>query len=143
MSPTHQRRFLVIDVNSDSRFLLVKTLLRKFPQSVIEECQDCDSAVALANTTPLDAIVTHRSLEVDGIELVRLLRAANPSVPIIMVSGSDRSSEALAAGANRFLSYDEWLRIGTVVLETLASMKEPATSSGSSSPPPGNRTTTV
>jgi CheY-like chemotaxis protein len=143
MSPTHQRRFLVIDVNSDSRFLLVKTLLRKFPQSVIEECQDCDSALALADTTPLDAIVTHRSLEVDGIELVRLLRAANPSVPIIMVSGSDRSGEALAAGANRFLSYDEWLRIGTVVLETLASTNEPATSSGSSSRPPVNRTTTI
>lgn len=141
MSPARQRRFLVIDVNSDSRFLLVKTLLRKFPRSVIEECQDADSAVAFAGTTPLDAIVTHRSLEVDGITLVRLLRAASPTVPIVMVSGSDRSREALEAGANRFLSYEEWLRIGTVVLETLSPPPaEPTPPSGDSSTPPPSQT---
>lgn len=142
MSPNRQRRFLVIDVNSDSRFLLVKTLLRKFPHSVIQECQEADSAVAFAGTAPLDAIVTHRSLDVDGIALVRLLRAANATVPIVMVSGSDRSREALDAGANRFLSYDEWLRIGTVVLETLGSSAgQPEPSSGSSSSPPPSQTT--
>ena len=37
-----------------------------------------------------------------------------------MVSGIDRAAEAVAAGANLFLNYDEWLRIGTVVAELLA-----------------------
>lgn len=42
------------------------------------------------------------------------------SVPIVMVSGIDRTQPALAAGADRFLLYDEWLRIGTMVQELLA-----------------------
>lgn len=121
--PRHHK-FLVIDDNADSRFLLVKTLLRKFPQAVIHECQDADAAVLIARTTPeLDAIVTHRAIEVDGITLVRLLRRVNHSVPLVMVSGIDRTTEALTAGANRFLNYDEWLRIGTLVAGMLGSAR--------------------
>lgn len=117
--PLHHN-FLVIDDNADSRFLLVKTLLRKFPRSVIHECQSADAAVSMVTGTPaLHAIVTHRAVEMDGISVVQLLRQVNATVPIVMVSGIDRSAEALAAGANRFLNYDEWLRIGTLVAEML------------------------
>lgn len=117
--PRHNK-FLVIDDNADSRFLLVKTLLRKFPQAVIHECQDAEAALLVVRTTPdLDAIVTHRAFEVDGLTLVQLLRRVNPMVPIVMVSGVDRSREAAAAGATCFLNYDAWLRIGTVVAESL------------------------
>ncbi|MDO8543676.1 MAG: response regulator [Opitutaceae bacterium] len=122
--PRH-RKFLVIDDNADSRFLLVKTLLRKFPQAVIHESQDADAAILMAATPGLDAIVTHRAVEVDGVTLVSLLRKANPAVPIIMVSGINRSLEANAAGATRFLNYDEWLRIGTVVSEALTADAKP------------------
>ena len=37
-----------------------------------------------------------------------------------MISGIDRTREALAAGATRFLNYDEWLRIGAVISDVLA-----------------------
>lgn len=37
-----------------------------------------------------------------------------------MISGIDRTKNALEAGATRFHNYDEWLRIGTVVGEMLA-----------------------
>lgn len=119
------RKFLVIDDNPDSRFLLVKTLLRKFPHSVVQECQDGDDAVALGKTTPLDAIVVHRAADMDGITMVRTLRTLRPHVPIVMVSGIDRSQEALRAGANAFLNYDAWLRIGTLVAELIVSGREP------------------
>src|SRR3954471_3284685 len=109
------RKFLIVDDNPDSRFLLVKTLLRKFPQAVIEECQDGNAAVDVAKSGALDAIVAHRAAEVDGLTLIRMLREVNPSIPIVMVSGVDRTKESLAAGATRFLSYEAWLRIGTVV----------------------------
>jgi CheY-like chemotaxis protein len=122
------RKFLIVDDNADSRFLLVKTLLRKFPQAVVQECQDGDAAVALVRSEKLDAIVAHRAAEVDGLTLIRMLRQANPTLPIVMVSGFDRSKESLAAGATCFLSYDAWLRIGTVVAELLA----PTTSAGDS-----------
>lgn len=114
------RQFLVVDDNADSRFLLVKTLLRKFPQALMQECQDSDVAVSAARNPKLDAIIAHRAADVDGATLIRLLRRINSAVPIVMVSGLDRSAAALEAGANLFLNYDEWLRIGTVVADLLA-----------------------
>ena len=116
-----QLKFLVIDDNADSRFLLVKTLLRKFPSAVIHECQSSAAALGMAKTTDLNAIISHRTTETAGISLLRELRQINPHVPMVMVSGVDRRELALAAGADRFLLYDEWLRIGTIVEELIAS----------------------
>lgn len=122
MSPPKSPRphFLVIDHNADSRFLLVKTLLRKFPHSRIDETDDADVAVSLARKHALSAIVSHRTENMLGVELIATLRAVNAKVPIVMVSGIDRTEPAVRAGADRFLLYDEWLRIGTVVDELLA-----------------------
>ena len=119
-------KFLIVDDNPDSRFLLVKTLLRKFPQAVLEETQDGESAVALARSEALDAIVVHRAAEVDGLTLVKQLRQTSPAVPIVMVSGLDRTESAIEAGATTFLSYDAWLRIGTVVAELVSARSEPS-----------------
>jgi CheY-like chemotaxis protein len=110
-------KFLVIDDNADSRFLLVKTLLRKFPSAIVHECQSSAAALVMAKTNDLSAIISHRTTETAGIALLRELRQINPQVPMVMVSGVDRRELALAAGADRFLLYDEWLRIGTVVDE--------------------------
>ncbi len=119
-------KFLVIDDNADSRFLLVKTLLRKFPTAVIHECQSSEAALEMAKTVDLAAIISHRTTETAGITLLREIRAINAGVPMVMVSGIDRHELALAAGANRFLLYDEWLRIGTMVEELVASRPRPA-----------------
>jgi CheY-like chemotaxis protein len=113
-------RFLVIDDNPDSRFLLVKTLLRKFSAAAVQECQDADTAVQIAAHEKVDAVIAHRAGEIDGLTLIRLLRRVNTTVPIIMVSGINRAQQALTAGATFFLNYDEWLRIGTVVAELIA-----------------------
>jgi DNA-binding NarL/FixJ family response regulator len=107
--------FLVIDDNPDSRFLLVKTLLRKFPGAVIHECQSAENAIALAQRQPFSAMIVHRSTEMAGLALLRELRPVVTATPIVMVSSIDRRAAALAAGANVFLLYDEWLRIGTIV----------------------------
>lgn len=117
-------KFLIVDDNPDSRFLLVKTLLRKFPQAILEETQDAESAVALVRSDRLSALVVHRAADVDGLTLVRMLRQANRTVPIVMVSGLDRARESIEAGADTFLNYDAWLRIGTVVAELLAARDE-------------------
>ncbi len=121
--------FLVIDDNADSRFLLVKTLMRKFPSAVIQECQSAESAVERAAHRNLTAVITHRSTELGGIALLRQLRSANSSVPIVMVSSIDRRDAALAAGATGFLLYDEWLRIGTVVSALIMSRPSEASAS--------------
>jgi len=83
------------------------------------------AALALAQSEKISAIVTRRTIGMGGIALVRDFRRANARVPIVMVSGIDRTAEALAAGANRFLLYDEWLRIGTIVAELLGDEMKP------------------
>jgi CheY-like chemotaxis protein len=112
-------KFLVVDDNADSRFWLVKTLLRKFPRAVVQETRDGEAAVGIARAGNLSALIVHRAAETDGLTLVRMLREAAPTIPIVMVSGLDRTAEALAAGANTFLNYEAWLRIGTVVDELI------------------------
>lgn len=107
--------FLVVDFHPESRYLLVKTLLRKFPGATIHECDDADRATELVHFCALAAVVAHRTFDVSGADVVRRFRAADPHVPIIMVSGMDRAEAALEAGATSFLPYEEWLRIGSVV----------------------------
>ena len=112
------RKFLLVDENADGRSLLARTLHRKFPQSLTLECIDADTAVSTAKSENLDAIIIHRA-DLPGVEIIRLIRALNPTVPILAVSGFDRAKESAAAGANRFLNYDQWLLVGTVVAEML------------------------
>src|SRR5437764_1318364 len=91
-------QFLVIDFHPESRYLLAKTLTRKYPGAVVQECDDADKAVEMARAINFLAIVTHRTYEIDGVELVGRLRDADPDVPIVMVSGIDREEAALDAG---------------------------------------------
>lgn len=113
-------RFLVVDFHAESRFLLVKTLLRKFPGATILEEDDGDRAAELVRTGNITAVITHRTFEVAGADLVRVFRAIDAQLPIVMVSGIDREEAAVHAGASSFLHYDEWLRIGSVVESHLA-----------------------
>ena len=119
------KTFLVVDDNADSRFLLVKTLLRKFPEAIIHECQESVDAIRFAADATLSAIVAHRAADLDGISLIHELRAANGRVIIVMVSGLDRSEKAVRAGATCFLNYDEWLRVGSLVTALLSHSTPP------------------
>lgn len=107
--------FVVIDFNAESRFLLVKSLRRRFPSATIYESDDEEKVIEIARAVDLAAIVAHRTQTMSGAELVRRLRNAAPQVPIIMVSGVNREADARSAGATCFLHYDEWPRIGGIV----------------------------
>lgn len=111
--------FLIVDDNSDGRFLLAKTLLRCFPRSAVQECVDIEVAEQLSKKVHPAVIIAHRAGGLDGMETIRRLRAANPVVPLVYLSGIDRAAEAKAAGATCYLNYDAWLRIGTVVADLL------------------------
>src|SRR5689334_8942562 len=62
--------FLVIDDNRDSRFLLTKTLLRKFPDAVLHECETSAAALEAVQRLNLTAIICHRTEDTPGIELL-------------------------------------------------------------------------
>lgn len=117
--------FLVVDHHPESRFLLVKCLGRKFPAAVVRETETGEGAVEFARAGGVAAIIVHRTREHADTELVERIRAVDPAVPIVMVSGIERSASALAAGADRFLLYDEWLRIGTLVKDLIAAGRRP------------------
>ena len=114
-------KFLVVDFHAESRYLLVKTLLRKFPGAAIFEEDDADAAMEILRSKRPAAVITHRTFEISGADLVRMFRAVDPAVPIVMVSGIDREDAAIQAGASTFLHYDEWLRVGSVVESYLSS----------------------
>lgn len=133
-----RRTFLVIDFHRESRYLLVKTLQRKFPDAAIHEADDAAQAVELTRAGQLSAVITHRTFDLTGAELVKQLRAADALVPIVMVSGIDRQADALGAGATSFLAYDEWLRIGSVVEAHMAARNAAGREPG---PGPGRPTT--
>ncbi len=100
--------------------LLTKTLMRKYPECAVIECQNGDTAIGLAAKEPLAAIVVHRTFEYDAEALVGLLRRVNATVPIVAVSGYDRSAQVRAAGADVFMNFDGWLQIGNVVADAIA-----------------------
>lgn len=111
--------FLVVDDNADSRFLLVKTLLRKFSSAVIHECVSAESTLEHCRRERPSAIVVHRAADLAGLALVPQLRRVQPDAPILFVSSIDRATAAIDAGASAFLLYDEWLRVGTLVADLM------------------------
>jgi DNA-binding NtrC family response regulator len=118
------KSILVIDHNSDCGVLLVRTLMRKFPATVIQICGDAITAVKAIESSRHDAIVLHRTEELSCVELLHVFRKLDPVVPIIAVSGVDRTAETMAAGATAFLSYEEWLRVGMFLQEILQRRKD-------------------
>jgi CheY-like chemotaxis protein len=119
-----RRKFLIVDDNADGRFLLSKTLLRKYPNALLHECQDIEAAVEAVRALPGDAhnsyVIAHRAANVDGQTLISTLRRAHSSIPIIWISSEDRTEQLAKTGATRFLHYDAWLMIGAAVEELSA-----------------------
>lgn len=118
--PSPEHRFLLVDADEDSRFLVRWTLNRKFPECTIHTTQMLEPALEVARTSPLTAIIVHRAAGADGASAVRALRAANQGAIIVLMSQMDRRDEAIVAGADYFLPQDEWLRLGLVIQHLLA-----------------------
>jgi DNA-binding NtrC family response regulator len=115
--------FLVVDDHVDNRFLLTKTLIRKFPNALIQECQESSVAMNAVARRELTAAIVHRAADADGLDLIMNMRAANPMLPILYVSGVDKREQGLRAGATAFLHYDAWLSVGTAVDDMLMNGK--------------------
>lgn len=113
-------RFLIIDDNPDGRFLIAKTLLRKFPNGRVVECQTADAAFTSLEKEQPSLIVAHRTCELTSIQLIAELRQRARGIPILMTSGIDRKDAALRVGADAFVTYDEWLMVGNYAAQLLA-----------------------
>ncbi len=115
------RKYLVIDDDSHNRFLVSKTLLRQFPDALVQECQDANTAIELIRGLPPEGhetvVIAHSTPQLKGAGLVSTLRAAHSSVPIVWMGEAGQAHWAQHAGATQFLDHMAWLMIGQTAKE--------------------------
>lgn len=105
-------RFLVVDDSANGRFLLSQTLQRKFPRAAVADCRAAEEAFRFLEDYPVNLTVVHHTSDADALALVRELRRRRPALLVLLMSAANLNDEALAAGADGFLPYDEWLMVG-------------------------------
>jgi DNA-binding NtrC family response regulator len=113
------QKFLIIDENRDSAELLSRSLRRKFPVAALRCCDEASTAEKWVAAGGWQAVVVHRAYDADAVTLVRALRQIDAHLPIVVVSGIDRSEAVLAAGATGFITLDQWLLLGPTMVNVL------------------------
>lgn len=113
------RKFLIIDDDAPRRFYVSRTLLRHYPEAVVQECQDLNTALTLVQSLPAGeyrtVVIAHQTPQAKGRQLVAALRAAHSSLPIVWTGEPADALWAQSVGATRFLDKDAWLMIGQEV----------------------------
>lgn len=104
------KRILYVDDDVESR-IIVSDYLRYLGHEIVT-VEEAREALRAADEGPMDAVILDVNLvDLDGPELLVLLRREHPDVPIILYSGTNPGCEKvqrmLAGGANRFLSKNE------------------------------------
>ncbi len=99
-------RVLVVDDNANFR-RITRTILQAVKVKEIDEVESADAALEhLGETTP-DMILTDWRMEgMDGLDLVRTLRARGYATPVVMMTGyneSDFENQAREAGVSAFM----------------------------------------
>ena len=105
-----QLRFLLVEDNAHMRRVL-RTLIHGLGVREVTEAEDGATGLEIFQSTLPDIVITDWSMPIfSGIELTRMMRnedsSANPTVPIIMLTGySEKRSvmEARDAGVTEFL----------------------------------------
>jgi hypothetical protein len=116
LSPHH---FLVVAESDDDRKIYSRTLLRRFPKTAVTEVGVAAGLLLGAQAQHCTGAVVNITGAGNALRLVSVLRAVNPRLPIVAVCTVDRSIDAFAAGASRFLLSGEWLMIGSVLAEVV------------------------
>lgn len=115
-SPHH---FLVVAESADDRLRYTRTLLRKFPQAAITDSGIAGALLLATQAEHCNGAVVNITGAGNALRLVAALRGVNPRMPLIALCAVDRSVDAFAVGASRFLLNAEWLMIGTLMAEVI------------------------
>ncbi|HEU5080721.1 MAG TPA: response regulator [Opitutaceae bacterium] len=102
---THHR-ILIVDDDPDSLFLTQNVLAHRISPCEFSTCNSAEAALQYFDRgQTFDVIVTDQTMaRMDGVSLVRALRARGVSTPIIVTSlRPDIRDRALAAGASHFV----------------------------------------
>jgi len=98
-------RILIADDNAKWGFMLQNLVEHFVPTARITVVWDGAMVLAAHAVEPADLIITDYHMPyINGIELIRQLRAGHDTTPIVLCSLDDISDSASAIGASRFVS---------------------------------------
>ena len=102
-------RIIVADDHEWIRVILVQLIHDVLPTATIVDTEDGLQALKAYRHGRCDFLVSnHRMPHLDGMELIKQVRKHAPGLPIVMVSAHPEArSDAMAAGANWFLTKDQ------------------------------------
>jgi DNA-binding response OmpR family regulator len=120
---------LIIEDDKDSRFLIQHVLKKLYPLAAVTEISDGASGLRKFLTDGADLlIVDQRIPELNGLDLVREVRARDAGVPIILISNTPHEElEVFGSGINHFLDKAHLLRDLPILLSRCL---DPAQQSG-------------
>jgi CheY-like chemotaxis protein len=112
---------IVADDDSNVRTVLGRTIQHVYPHAAVSAVADGGAALALYNQSGAHLVVTNRVMSpIDGITLIRILRAQDAALPIIATSSTPSAQpEMLAAGATVFLTKIDAVNQLEMLLPTL------------------------
>jgi len=105
---------LVVNDDEDALFLFERSILRAFPKAKVLKSHDGAHALEMLKEHQVDAVVTDQRMpDMDGVTLVKAIRALNHEFPVMLVTTLDNvKAAAYAAGATYFLSLSDWRQVG-------------------------------
>lgn len=119
MAPaTHH--FIIVDDEEDIRFLIRRVIARLYVSARIFEAANGQEALKLYESHGADLmIIDHQIPLLDGLSLVRYLRAQNVTIPMVMISNNPQIEEvAVSAGATRFMDKHDFFKSLETLLPT-------------------------
>jgi two-component system, OmpR family, response regulator len=103
MSPPYH--IIVADDDASVRALIVRVVALTYPSAVISAAVDGREALKIYEQQGADLLITNNAMpHLNGLDLVRTLRARQVTIPIVMVSAMPTQAvDAFAAGVTHFL----------------------------------------
>ncbi len=100
-------RIFVIDDNPDDRFLAMRELRRGFPGAALIEVESGEELADAVERPRPDLVITdYRMGWMDGLDVLRLVKALDPDIPVIMLTGTGGETvavEAMRSGVDDYL----------------------------------------
>ena len=103
-----RRHIIVADDEPLIRYCVAGIARRCFPSAAISAVNDGHVALQLYEQCGADLLITDNNMpRLGGLDLVRILRSRQATIPILMLSADGKVAEsAYAAGVTRFMKKD-------------------------------------
>jgi signal transduction histidine kinase len=121
-------RLLVVEDSELDYELLLATLARDGPRLRAERVEDESGMREALERAPVDAVLTDHNLpHFDSFSALKLAKAADPDLPVLVVSGEmseELAVAALHAGADDFILKSRLFRVGPALKRSLQAAAE-------------------